>query len=97
LVETVGTAVTVLEGMMLEVAHLDTVKSRITGAIKESVNFEWIRLTGCSVHYQRIENVIVRDVTRISILWWCKRKNGSLGEATRQKALKRKLQIFLHQ
>jgi hypothetical protein len=97
LVETVGTAVTVLEGMMLEVAHLDTVKCRITGAIKESVNFEWIRLTGCSVHHQRIQNEIVRGVTRISILCWCKRKNESLGEATRQKALKRKLQIFLHQ
>jgi hypothetical protein len=60
LVEIVGTAVTVLESMMLEVAHLDTVKTHITDAIKKSVNFEWIRLTGCSVQYQRIVDEIVR-------------------------------------
>jgi hypothetical protein len=79
------------------VTHLDTVESLITHAIKESVNFEWIMLTGCSVHYQGTEDEIVRGVTRISIPWWCKQKNESLGEATRQKALKRKLQIFSHQ
>jgi hypothetical protein len=92
LVETVGTAVTDMEGMML-----DSVESCITDAIKESINFEWIRLTGYSVHYQRIENEIVRGVTRILTPWWCKQKNESLGEVTRQKALKRKLQVFLHQ
>jgi hypothetical protein len=97
LVGIVGTAVTVLEGMMLEVAHLDTVESHITDAIKNSVNFEWIRLIGCSLHYQRTEDEIVRGVTRISISWWYKRKNKSLDEATWQKAIKRKLQIFLHQ
>ena len=97
LVETVGTAVTVLEDMISEVAHLDTVESCITNAIKESVNFEWIRLTGCPLHHQRIEDEIVRSVTRISIPWWCKRKNESLGKATRWKALKRKVQVLSHQ
>jgi len=67
LVVTVGTTVTILEGMILEVAHLDTVKRCITSAIKESVSFEWIRLTGCPLHHQRIEDEIVRSVTRISI------------------------------
>lgn len=97
MVETVGTAVTVLEGMILEVAHFDTVESCITGAIKESVNFDWIRLTGCPPHHQRIEDEIVRSVTEISIPWWCKWKNESLGEATRRKALKKKIQILSHQ
>jgi len=83
LVETVGTAVTVLGDMISEVAHLDMVESCITGAIKESVNFDWIRLTGCPLQHQRIEDEIVRNVTTISIAWWCKWKNGSLGEATR--------------
>jgi hypothetical protein len=55
LVETVGATVTVLKGMILEVAHLETVEYCITDAIKESVNFEWIRLTGCSLHYQRLD------------------------------------------
>jgi predicted metal-binding protein len=39
LVETVGTAVCILEGMILEVAHLDTVEACITSAIKKGVNF----------------------------------------------------------
>jgi len=42
LVETVGTAVTVIEGMISEVAHSDMVESCITGGIKESVNFDWV-------------------------------------------------------
>ena len=61
----VETAVTVLEDMISEVAHLDTVESCITDAVKESVNIEWIRLTGCPLHHQRIEDKIVRSVTRI--------------------------------
>ena len=59
MVETVGTAVTVLEGMILEVAHLDTVESCITATFNESVNFDWIRMTGCPLHHQRIEDEIV--------------------------------------
>ena len=67
LVETVGTAVTILKGVISEVAHLDTVKSCITSAIQESVSFDWIRLTGCPLHHQRTEDEIVRSVTKISI------------------------------
>jgi hypothetical protein len=59
----------VLEGMILEVADLETVESRITDAIQETVNFDGIRLTGCSLYFQRTEDEIVRGVTRISILW----------------------------
>jgi hypothetical protein len=61
LVESVSIAVTVLEGVMSEVAHLQTVKVRIADAIKKSVNFNWIRLTACSLHYQRIEDEIVSE------------------------------------
>lgn len=97
LVETVGIAVTILEGMISEVAHLHTVKCCITGAIKESVSFDCVRLTGSPVQHQRIEEEIVRSVTRISVPWWCKLKNESVGEATRQKAVKRKFHILSHQ
>ena len=91
LVWTVGTAVTVLEGMISEVAHTDAVESCITNAIKESISFDWITLTGCPLHHQRTEDEIVRSITRISIPWWCKQKNESSVEASRRKALKRKL------
>ena len=83
--------------MISEVAHLDTVELCITNAIKESVKFEWMSLTGFPIHHQRTEDEIVRIVTRISIPWWCKRKNESLGRATRRKALKKKVQILSHQ
>jgi len=97
LVETVGTAVTDLEGMISQVAYFDTVKSCITCAIKENIRFDWIRLIGCPLHHQRNEDEIVRSVKRISGPWWCTWKNESLGKAIRQKAIKRKVQILLHQ
>jgi hypothetical protein len=46
LVETVGTAVTLMECMMAELSHLNSVKQHITAAIKDSIDFEWIRCTG---------------------------------------------------
>jgi len=79
LVVTVGTAVTILEGVILEAALLDTVKCCITSAIKESVSFDWFRLTGCPLHHQRIEDEIVRSVKRISIPWCCKQWVKQLG------------------
>jgi hypothetical protein len=65
--------------------------------VEESVSLDWIRLPVCTLHHQRIENEIVRCVTRISIPRRCKQKNESLGEASRRKALKRKLHILLLQ
>jgi hypothetical protein len=44
-----STAVTILEGVVSEVAYLDTVKACTTSAIAERVSFEWFWLTGCSV------------------------------------------------
>jgi hypothetical protein len=52
LVETAGTAVTAMESMMAEVAHLNSVEQHITAAIKSTTDFEWIRCTGCSLHHQ---------------------------------------------
>jgi hypothetical protein len=54
LMETAGTAVTILEftRMMAEVTHLNSVEQHITGAIKNSTDFEWIRYAGCSLHHQ---------------------------------------------
>jgi hypothetical protein len=76
LVETVGTSVTLLENMMAEVAHLSSVEQRVTAAIKNCVDFDWIRSTGCSLHYQVLVDGIVSGVTKISIPWWCKQKIG---------------------
>jgi len=55
LVETLGTAVTVLENVMSKVAHLESVELYVTYAIKKGVDFDWISLAGCSLHYQGIE------------------------------------------
>jgi len=33
------------------VAYLDLVKMCFIDAIKESIDFNWIRSTGCSLHY----------------------------------------------
>jgi hypothetical protein len=52
LVETVGTAVTVMESMLAEVAHFNSVEQHITAAIKNTIDFKWITCTGCSLHYQ---------------------------------------------
>ena len=68
----------------------------VTDAIKKGVDFDWIRSSG-SLHYQEIEDGIVRGVTRISIPWWCKQKNQKENKASRQKVLKRKFQILSHQ
>jgi len=75
LVETVGTAVTVLENVMLTVGHVESVELYVTDATKKGVDFDWIRSAGCSLHYQVKEDGIVRGVTRISVPWWCKHKN----------------------
>jgi hypothetical protein len=93
---TVGTAVTVLENMSM-VAHFDSVELYVTDAVKKGVDCEWIRSAGCSLHYQRIEDGIVRVVTGIAIPWWCKKKNQLMNKATRQKVLKRKYQVESHQ
>jgi hypothetical protein len=97
LVETVGAAVTIMESMMAEVAHLKSLEQRITAAIKNNVDLEWIRCTGCSLHHQRIIDGIVRAVTRMYIPWWCRRRNTLMSAAARQRATKRKMKILAHQ
>jgi hypothetical protein len=56
LVEIVGTAVTLMESMMAEVAHLNSVEQHITAAIKSTIDVEWIRCTGCSLQAFRRSN-----------------------------------------
>jgi hypothetical protein len=55
-VEPVGTAVTLMKSMMAEVVQLCSVEQHITAAIKNNIDFERIRFTGCSVHHQQIVN-----------------------------------------
>jgi hypothetical protein len=95
LVETVSASVTVLEGMMAEVAHTYSVEEKITAAIKTTVNFGRIESSGCSLH-QEIVDGIARSVTRISIPWWCKQRNRLLMKASRQRAAMRKMKILSH-
>ena len=64
LVETVSASVTMLDGMMVEVA------CTYSAAIKNTVNFGWIQSSGCSLHHQEIVDGIAWSVTRISTPWW---------------------------
>jgi hypothetical protein len=96
LIETVSSSVTVLEKMMAEVAHAYSVEEKIRATIKNTIDFGWIRSSGCSLHHQEIVDGIARSVARISIPWWCKQKNSSMMEASRQRAAKRKLKIMSH-
>jgi hypothetical protein len=58
--------------MMAEMADLSLVKQHITAAIKNSVDFDRIRSTGCSLQYKGMVDGIISDVPKISIPWWCK-------------------------
>jgi len=49
-VETVGTAVIVLENVMSMVAHLQSVELYVPDDIKKGVDFDRIRSAGCSIH-----------------------------------------------
>ena len=57
---------------MAKVAHMGSVEVRMTVAIKEIVDFEWIGSSGCSLHSQKIVDGIVKVITRIALPWWCK-------------------------
>jgi hypothetical protein len=96
LVETVSASVTVLERMMAEVAHTDSVEEKITAVIKKTVDFGWIQCDCCTLHHQDIVHGIVRSVTRIAIPCWCKRTNRSLIQASRNRATQRKIKIMSH-
>jgi hypothetical protein len=96
-VENVGTAVTIMESVLAEVAHLNSVEQHITAAIKKSIDFEWIRCTSCTLHHQFIVDGIVTGLTRIYIPLWCKQANRLMTEAARQRVTKRKMKILAYQ
>jgi len=52
MVETVSASVTVLDGMMADVAHTHSVEEKITAAIKNTIDFGRIQCSGCSLHHQ---------------------------------------------
>jgi hypothetical protein len=65
LVETVSASVTVLEGMMAEVDHTYSVEEKITAAIKNTVDFGWIQVSGFCSHHQEIVDGIAQSVTNL--------------------------------
>jgi hypothetical protein len=71
MVEAASTAVILMESMMTDAAQLNSLEHHIIAVIKNSIDFEWIRCTGCSSHSQQIMDGIVRGFTRIYICWWC--------------------------
>ena len=81
---------------MFAVAHTYSVEEKIAAAIKNTVDFGWIQSSGCLLHHQEIVGGIAQSVTGISILWWCKRRNRSLMEESRQRARSRKMKIVSH-
>jgi hypothetical protein len=58
--------------MIADMVYLESAWLHIADTIKDSIDFDGIRLIGCSLHIQRIEDGIVRSVTRISLPWRCK-------------------------
>ena len=84
------------DGIIAEVAHTYSVEEKITAAIKNTVDFGWIQSSGCSLHHQEIVDGIAQSLTRISIPWWCKQRNRSLMEASKQRATERKMKFLLH-
>ena len=81
---------------MAEVAHTYSVEEKIKAAIKNTVDSGWTQSSGCSLHNQEIVDGITQSVTRISIPWWCRRKNRSLREEGRLRATRRKMKILSH-
>jgi hypothetical protein len=69
LMEAYDIAVTLVESVMAEVAHLNSVEQHITAAIKSTIDFEWIRCKACSVHQQGIVDGTVKHLARIYIPW----------------------------
>jgi hypothetical protein len=49
-------------------------RPHIADIIKDSIDFDWIRLTGFYFHIQRIEDGIVRGASRISLFWRCRKQ-----------------------
>ena len=79
---------------MAEVAHTYSVGEKITAAIKNNVDSGWIQSSGCSLHHQEIVDGIARSITRMFIPWWCKQRNRSLMEASRQRSRTKKIKIL---
>jgi len=78
--ETLNAAISLLEPELAKVAHMGSDEEKMTVAIKETVDFAWIRSSGCSLHGQIIVDGIVRGITRIAIPWWCKQTKRSVSE-----------------
>jgi hypothetical protein len=78
--ETVNAAISTLEPKLAKVAHMGSVEEKMTVAIKETIDFEWIRSSGCTLHGHIIVNVVVRGITKTTIPWWCKQTNRSVSE-----------------
>jgi len=54
LVEIVSASVTVLDGMMAEVAQTHSVEEKIITAINNTIDFGWIWSSACLLHHQEI-------------------------------------------
>ena len=93
LVETVRTAISLLESKMAKVTHMGSVEGKITIAVMEAIDFGCIAFSGFSL--QNLVGGSVRGIIRIAILW-CKLTNNSVSEASRQRATKRKLTFLFH-
>jgi radical SAM superfamily enzyme with C-terminal helix-hairpin-helix motif len=94
-VKTVNAFVTVLDGMMAEVAHTHIqLKRKLQLQSRTPLILDG--LSSGSLHHQEIVDGIARSVTRISIPCVVQARNRSLMEASRQRATRRKMKILLH-
>jgi hypothetical protein len=82
-----------METMKAAVTNLNSVEQCITTAIKDSVDFEWIRSVSCSLH-QTIVFRLMGGITRTFIPCWCKQKktkNRLMSEWARQRGTSNKV------
>jgi hypothetical protein len=64
LVATVSASVTVLDGMIAEVAQTHLIEEKIITAINNTIDFGWIWSSGCLLHNQEIVDGISSSVVQ---------------------------------
>lgn len=91
----VGSAATILETTLPEVAHGSAVMSNLMSVMKVHVGVEWLKV-GCPEHAEILTNQILTSVCHISIPWWCTKKNRELSKLAKKRLDTRKMKILRH-
>jgi hypothetical protein len=96
LVETVCASISLLESKMSKVAHTGSVEEKMAVAVKETIDFEWIGSSGCSLHSQKNNRWFCERYYKNCFSIMVQGTNRSMSEGSRHRATKRKLTILSH-